>query len=66
MGAQRDHALFDWQKEYGAFSVSPSAVEAVARYIENQKDHHRRVDFKTEYIGFLEKAGVEFEEKYLW
>lgn len=26
--------LFDWQKGYGAFSVSPTAVNAVARYIE--------------------------------
>ena len=58
--------VFDWQKGYGAFSVSPSAIDAVGRYIENQKAHHRRIDFKSEYVGLLEKAGVAFEEKYLW
>ena len=57
---------FDWQKGYGAFSVSPNAIQAVKRYIENQREHHRGVDFKSEYVGLLEKAGIDFEEKYLW
>ncbi len=58
--------LFEWQKGYGAFSVSPTAVPAVQRYIENQKEHHRRVDFKAEYMELLKKSGVEFDEKFLW
>jgi hypothetical protein len=58
--------MFEWQKGYGAFSVSPTAVEAVGKYIESQREHHRKVDFKTEYVNLLEKAGLEFEEKYLW
>ncbi len=32
---------FDWQEGYGAFSVSPQHVPAVARYIANQEEHHR-------------------------
>lgn len=58
--------IFDWQKGYGAFSVSPMAVPAVSRYIENQKVHHGRVDFKTEYVDLLNRAGVDFEERFLW
>jgi putative transposase len=58
--------MFEWQKGYGAFSVSPTAVEDVRRYIENQREHHRREDFKTEYVALLTKAGVEFEERFLW
>lgn len=58
--------MFEWQKGYAAFSVSPSAVPAVSRYIENQKEHHRRADFKTEYVDLLQKAGIEFEERFLW
>ena len=58
--------MFEWQKGYGAFSPSPTAVENVKRYIENQKQHHRRVDFKTEYVDLLTKAGIEFREEYLW
>lgn len=58
--------MFEWQKGYGAFSVSPTAVEDVRRYIKNQKEHHRRIDFKKEYIDLLTKAGIEFQEEYLW
>lgn len=58
--------IFEWQKGYAAFSVSPTAVPAVSRYIANQKKHHKRVDFKSEYVTLLEKSGVEFEEKFLW
>jgi REP element-mobilizing transposase RayT len=58
--------MFEWQKGYGAFSVSPTAVSAVRQYIQRQKEHHIRVDFKSEYVDLLEKAGVEFEERFLW
>jgi REP element-mobilizing transposase RayT len=57
---------FEWQKGYGAFSVSPSAIGDVKRYIQNQRQHHSAVDFKAEYLGLLDKANIEFEEKYLW
>lgn len=58
--------MFEWQKGYGAFSVSPTSVPDVKAYIENQKVHQRAVDFKREYITMLTKAGIEFEEKFLW
>jgi len=58
--------MFEWQKGYGAFSVSPTAIHAVSRYIENQKVHHQKVDFKVEFIDLLHKAGIEFEERFLW
>ena len=58
--------LFEWQKGYGAFSVSPTAVESVRRYVANQRQHHSGVDFKTEYRELLTKADIKFEEKYLW
>ena len=58
--------IFEWQKGYSAFSVSPTAVEDVKRYIANQKEHHRRIDFKMEYVDLLQMAGIEFDEKFLW
>lgn len=58
--------MFEWQKGYGAFSVSPNAVQSVSNYIENQRIHHQKVDFKTEFIQMLEKSGVDYDEKYLW
>lgn len=58
--------LFEWQKGYGAFSVSPTAVTSVLKYIANQRKHHCGVDFKSEYVDLLNKAGLEFTENYLW
>jgi len=58
--------MFEWQKGCGAFSVSPTAVDSVRAYIANQKAHHAKADFKSEYFDLLTKAGVEFEERFLW
>jgi len=32
----------------------------------NQKEHHRKASFKEEYIGFLKKFEIEYDEKYLF
>jgi putative transposase len=53
---------FAWQEGYGGFTVSKSAVPDVKAYIENQKQHHARMDFKTEFLEMLRRHGIEFEE----
>ena len=57
---------FAWQKGFGVFSVSRSGVDAVAKYIRDQEIHHRKFDFRTEFVSLLEKNGVEYDDKYLW
>jgi putative transposase len=57
---------FRWQKGYSAFSVSPSAVDSVIRYIANQAGHHRHVTFAEEYLGFLKECGIEYDERYVF
>ena len=57
---------FDWQDGYGAFSYSHSALDNVIAYIQNQKEHHKKITFRQEYIGFLKKFQVEYDEKYLF
>jgi len=57
---------FAWQAGYGAFSVSRSQVSGVADYIRNQHEHHKRIDFKQEYILLLQKHGVEYDDRYIW
>ena len=57
---------FYWQDGYGAFSVNPAEIEIVTNYIANQKEHHRKKTFKGEYIAFLKKYHVEYDEKYVW
>ena len=59
-------SLFEWQEGYGAFSYSHSALNNVIRYINNQKEHHTKKSFKEEYIEFLKKFEVEYDEKYLF
>jgi len=57
---------FAWQRGYGCFSVSPKDLDSVIVYIDNQEEHHRVVTFQEEYRKFLERSGVEFDERYLW
>jgi putative transposase len=57
---------FAWQSGYGAFSVSQSQRDKVAEYIEQQEEHHRTQDFKSEFRQFLIRHEVEFDERYVW
>ena len=57
---------FSWQKGYGIFSVSSSKINTVKEYILNQKEHHKTMSFKDEYLLLLKKHNVEYDEKYLW
>ena len=57
---------FAWQEGYGAFSVSQSQVQRVKEYIEGQPEHHKRMDFKAEYLGLLRAHEVEFDERYVF
>ena len=59
-------AGFEWQDGYGAFSVSKSQLPEVIEYVANQREHHRVRTFQEEYRAFLEKHGVEYDERYLW
>ena len=57
---------FNWQEGFGAFSYSKSQASTVVNYVLNQPKHHRKKTFKREYLDFLNKFGVEYEEKYLF
>ena len=64
--AKKHEPKFSWQRRYGAFTVSESAVDAVREYILNQKEHHRRRTFENEYVELLKRHNVDFDERYLW
>jgi len=57
---------FKWQEGYGAFSYGKSQVNIVIDYIKNQQEHHKKVTFKEEYIDFLNKFEIEFDEKFIF
>ena len=57
---------FAWQGGYGGFSVSQSLHDKTKQYIQNQEKHHQKISFMEEYLLFLKKYGMDYNEKYLW
>jgi len=57
---------FAWQTGYGVFSVSESNVAAVTKYIAEQEAHHQKDSFQEEFVAFLKKNNVVYDERYIW
>jgi putative transposase len=57
---------FEWQEGYGVFSYAQSQISSVYKYIQNQEEHHKKKTFKEEYLIFLEKFNVPYDEKYIF
>ena len=57
---------FAWQEGYGVFSYGHSQIDRVCKYVLNQEQHHKKKTFKEEYIEFLKKFEVDYDEKYLF
>ena len=57
---------FAWQTGYGVFSVSESNVGAVKKYIAEQEEHHQKHSFQEEFVAFLKKNKVAYDERYIW
>ena len=60
------HPAFGWQTGYGGFSVSQSLAETVTDYIRRQPDHHCTRTFQQEFVDFLRKHEIEYDDRYLW
>ena len=57
---------FSWQEGFGAFSVLHSHISAAINYIRNQEIHHRRKSFQQEYLEFLERHKVPYDERFVF
>lgn len=57
---------FNWQKGFGAFSYGHSQIDDVYQYIQNQEEHHKTQTFKDEYLNFLQKFKIEYDEQYVF
>ncbi len=60
------HGKFSWQEGFGAFSYSRSQLDNVIKYILNQEIHHKKKTFREEYVEFLNKFGIDYDDKYLF
>jgi putative transposase len=58
--------LVSMARWYGAFSVSPSRLNDVKKYIATQKEHHARETYQDEFRGFLRRYEIDHDEKYVW
>lgn len=61
--ASRD---FAWQSGYAAFSVSYSNLDGVRAYLAAQAEHHRHKTFQEEYLDFLQRHDIAYDERYIW
>ena len=57
---------FHWQDGYGAFSYGKSQLQKVYNYILNQESHHSKVTFRDEYLQFLKKYEIKFDNEFLF
>jgi len=64
--AREEGQSLEWQRGYGAFSVSASLIPTVLRYIRNQEAHHRKMSFEQEFLALLKKHGVEYDPKFVF
>ena len=60
------YSKFGWQDGYAAFSVGHTQIEAVKKYIGNQKEHHKKSLFEDEMRTFFRKYEIAYDEKYIW
>ena len=56
---------FAWQQGYGGFSVGLSQQTATIAYINAQPTHHAKRSFEEEFVAFLKKHGIEYDERYV-
>ncbi len=66
LGLRATHCLADVVREIKAFTVGPTQRDAVRQYIAGQEEHHRTRTFQEEYVDFLKRSGIEYDERYLW
>jgi REP element-mobilizing transposase RayT len=57
---------FEWQTGYGAFTVSQSQLDKLRAYVRGQEEHHHVRSFQEEYLEFLERHGITYDERYVW
>ena len=56
---------FAWQSGYAAFTVSQSVLKQAEAYILNQQAHHAELSFEDEFVSFLQRHGIPYDERYV-
>ena len=60
-----DFPTFDgWGQSYCALTYSYLEKDKIINYIKNQKDHHKKISFREEYLNLLKEYGIEPDMTY--
>jgi REP element-mobilizing transposase RayT len=54
-----------WAEGYAAFTYGYRDKAMIMNYIKNQEEHHRKVSSRDEYIIFLRKFGVDYDDRFI-
>ena len=57
---------FSWQEGFGSFSYGKSQTASLIKYIEKQREHHKKRSFRDEYLDILQKFDVDYDEQYIF
>ena len=57
---------FAWQEGYGGFTVGTPQLPAVCETIARQEEHHGTQTYQEEYVEFLRRGAVKYDDRYLW
>ena len=52
-----------WSEGYAALSYSLKDKDMIINYIKNQREHHKTVSFRDEYVNFLNEMNLELDER---
>jgi putative transposase len=58
-------ADFAWQSGFGLFCVGAANLDQASAYVARQKEHHRTVTFEEEFRALLERAGIQYDPRYM-
>jgi putative transposase len=54
-----------WAEGYGAFTYAYRDKKIITKYIKTQEEHHRKASSRDEYIDFLKKFGVDYDDRFV-
>jgi len=60
------YTQFAWQGGYAAYSVSQSVLDMTIKYVDTQREHHKKLSYRDEYIQFLKLYNIEYDERYVF
>ncbi|HOG20398.1 MAG TPA: transposase [Salinivirgaceae bacterium] len=56
--------FISWGEKYAAFTIRYQEKETTIEYIKNQREQHKKENFKDEYRRLITESGIDINERY--